>query len=177
MTRPRAATLAAALLAVALAACTGAPATAPATQDASHAAASAGPAASVVPILREELGSTLPGTAPGERLGLWRYVIQPGAQLVPHHHPGWQVARIMAGTLTYNVIEGTAQVVRSDGTEETFTTGQVTELAPGDTVIENPELSHFGANQGSVPVELYTATLLGDGEPPAIPLPSDSPAP
>jgi hypothetical protein len=52
-----------------------------------------------------------------------------------------------------------------------------TKLEAGDTVVENEQLQHFGANDGSVPVELYTATLLEDGEPAAIPLPSASAAP
>jgi hypothetical protein len=48
-------------------------------------------------------------------------------------------------------------------------------LEAGDLVVEDPGLAHFGANDGSVPVELYTATLFTTGEPPAIPIPSAVP--
>jgi hypothetical protein len=48
-------------------------------------------------------------------------------------------------------------------------------LEAGDSVVEDPGLAHFGANDGNVPVEFYTATLFTTGEPPAIPLPSAVP--
>src|SRR5690242_14011380 len=69
---------------------------APAPSTAVAPAASAG-------IVRTDLGTTLPGTAPGQRLGLWHYTIPAGSALVPHRHPGWQIARIVAGTLTYTI--------------------------------------------------------------------------
>jgi quercetin dioxygenase-like cupin family protein len=122
------------------------------------------------------LGEVTPDTAPGETLSLWHYVIPAGQALVPHHHPGYQVARIVSGTLTYNVLAGTADVIRADGTTETATGGDVVTLNAGDTVIENPDTKHFGANDGTEEVILYTATLFTTGEPPAIPLPSASPA-
>ena len=95
---------------------------------------------------------------------------------MPHHHPGYQVARIVSGVLTYNVLAGTADIIRADGSTETATGGDVVQLDAGDTVIENPETEHFGANDGTEPVILYTSTLFTTGEPPAIPLPSASPA-
>lgn len=134
--------------------------------------ASAAPAA----ITRTLLGEIAPDTAPGETLSLWYYSIPAGMALVPHHHPGYQVARIVSGTLTYNVLAGTADVIRADGSTETATGGDVITLNAGDTVVENPETEHYGANDGTEPVILYTSTLFTTGEPPAIPLPSASPA-
>ena len=136
------------------------------------------PAASAAPagIVRTLLGEVAPDTAPGETLSLWHYSIPAGQALVPHHHPGYQVARIVSGVLTYNVLAGTADIIRADGTTETATGGDVVQLNAGDTVIENPETEHYGANDGTEPVVLYTATLFTTGEPPAIPLPSASPA-
>jgi len=69
-------------------------------------------------IIRQDLGNVLPATAQGERLGLWHYTIPAGSQLVPHHHPGWQVARVAAGTLTYQIIKGEATVIRASGATE-----------------------------------------------------------
>ena len=50
-------------------------------------------------------------------------------------------------------------------------------LATGDSVVENPDLEHFGANKGSVSVEIYTASLFQDGQPPAIPVTAPTPSP
>ena len=47
-------------------------------------------------IIRSELGNALPATAPGQTLSLWHYSIPAGSKLMPHKHPGWQVARIIA---------------------------------------------------------------------------------
>lgn len=133
-------------------------------------------AAAPAGIVRTLLGEVAPDTAPGQTLSLWYYVIPAGQALVPHHHPGYQVARIVSGTLTYNVIAGTADIIRADGSTETATGGDVVTLNAGDTVVENPQTEHFGANDGTEEVILYTSTLFTTGEPPAIPLPSASPA-
>jgi quercetin dioxygenase-like cupin family protein len=140
--------------------------------------ASGAPAASPSPvggIIRTDLGNTLPGTAPDQRLGLWHYTIPAGSALVPHTHPGWQVARIVAGTLSYTIISGQATVIRSGGGTETHGSGETITLATGDSIVENPDLAHFGTNKGSTPVEIYAASLFKDGSPPAIPLPSGNP--
>jgi quercetin dioxygenase-like cupin family protein len=127
-------------------------------------------------IVRTDLGTTLPGTAPGQRLGLWHYTIPPGSALVPHRHPGWQIARIVSGTLTYTILAGTPTVIRANGEQQTPGAGQTIKLAAGDTVIENPGVEHFGANDGPDVVEIYTSTLLADGEPVAIPLATAAPS-
>jgi quercetin dioxygenase-like cupin family protein len=128
-------------------------------------------------IVREDLGSTLAATAAGQRLGLWHYTIPAGTALAPHRHPGWQVARIVAGTLDYTIIAGQASVIRANGSTETHGAGETVVLATGDSVVENPDLEHFGANKGSVTVEIYTASLFQDGQPPAIPLTAPTPSP
>ena len=87
-------------------------------------------------IVRTELGTTLPSNAPGQRLGLWHYTIPAGQALVPHRHPGWQIARITSGTLTYTILTGTVTVVRGGGAQETHGAGETIKLNAGDTVIE-----------------------------------------
>ena len=127
-------------------------------------------------IVRTELGTTLPSNAPGQRLGLWHYTIPAGQALVPHRHPGWQIARITSGTLTYTILTGTVTVVRGGGAQETHGAGETIKLNAGDTVIESPEVQHYGANDGPSTVEIYTSSLLTDGEPVAIPLASGGPS-
>ncbi|MFM2105191.1 MAG: hypothetical protein RL338_223 [Chloroflexota bacterium] len=122
-------------------------------------------------IVRVDLGSTLPSRAPGDRLGIWRYTIPAGSELVPHTHPGWQVAYVASGTLTYTIIAGTATIRRADGTEEEHSDGSTVTVNAGDTVVENPDLQHKGANLGSEPIEIWSSTLFTDGAPPSSPLP------
>lgn len=134
--------------------------------------ASAAPAA----ITRSLLGATDPDTAPGETLSLWSYDIPAGVTLIPHYHPGWQIARVVSGVLTYTVIEGTTDLIRADGSTEAVTNGATVTVNPGDSLIEHPDSHHYGANNGTEPVVIYAATLLTTGQPNAIPLPSASPA-
>jgi len=54
-----------------------------------------------------------PPGAPDSTLTLVRYTIPVGAKRAPPVHPGVQMASIEAGTLTYTVMSGTAQVRRA----------------------------------------------------------------
>jgi quercetin dioxygenase-like cupin family protein len=136
--------------------------------------ASPAPSATAGPT-RQDLGNTLPETARGERLGLWKVTIPPGTALAPHTHPGWQVARIVSGRLSYTITEGHVTLIHADGTQIELGVGTI-EIQAGETVVENPDVKHYGANNGTTPVEIYIASLLTDGQPPAIPLASTAPA-
>jgi Cupin domain len=115
-------------------------------------------------VVRTDLGLASPGSAPGEDLGLWHYLIPAGVELPPHTHPGWQLARVTAGELEYTVLEGEGIVLRADGSQEPMGPGTYT-LATGDGVIENPDLVHMGANRTDQPVTLISATLFDSGAP------------
>ncbi len=132
-------------------------------------------------VLREDLGTTLPRTAPGQRLGLWRVTIPVGAALPPHWHPGYQLARIQAGTLSYTVLTGSLVVIRPGGATLTVEAGETVDITAGTTVVEQPRAEHSARNGGDVPVEIVLATLFEDGAEPAIPVarptPEPSPAP
>jgi quercetin dioxygenase-like cupin family protein len=121
-------------------------------------------------IVRTLLGQTEPTVAEGETLGLWQYVIPAGAELAPHTHPGDQVARIVSGMLTYEVVSGEAQVLRRDGASETVGAGSSVTLVPGDTVVESPGMVHFASNAGRRPVVIISATLFETGAEPATPV-------
>jgi quercetin dioxygenase-like cupin family protein len=118
------------------------------------------------------LGASLPGNAPGQQLTLWHYIIPAGSKLAPHYHPGWQIARVAAGTLTYTVLTGTVSVQRANGTQESYPAGNTITLATGDSVLENPDEHHQAENAGAVAVELWATSLLDASKDVAIPDPS-----
>src|SRR5680860_1430105 len=91
------------------------------------------------PTVREELAETAPANAPGQRLYLQRVTINPGARLDTHYHDGTQVAAVVDGTLTYDMVEGAVEVTRKDGTVETFTAPETISLDEGDAITETVE--------------------------------------
>ena len=114
---------------------------------------------------RGEAGSVaVPGSAPGEELGLWHYLIPAETALAPHTHPGWQLARVTDGELEYTVVEGEGVLLRADGSREPMGPGTYL-LKAGDGVIEDPTLVHLGANRTDEPVTLISATLFEAGQP------------
>lgn len=115
-------------------------------------------------VVRTDLGVAEPGSAPGEELGLWHYLIPAETELAPHTHPGWQLARVTDGELEYTVVEGEGVLLRADGSSKPMGPGTYL-LATGDGVIENPELIHLGANRTGQPVTIISATLFEAGEP------------
>jgi quercetin dioxygenase-like cupin family protein len=127
-------------------------------------------------VVREDLGSTLADTAPGQRLGLWRVVIPAGAGLPPHWHPGYQLARIESGTLDYTVLTGTLVVLRPTGGTLTVDAGETYRIEAGTTIVEQPGAEHSAQNAGDVPVVIVLATLFEDGAEPAILVEEPSPA-
>jgi quercetin dioxygenase-like cupin family protein len=131
----------------------------------------AAPTGDDAPTVREELAEAAPVNAPGQRLYLQRVTINPGARLDTHYHEGTQIARVVEGALTYDIVEGTAVVTRRDGTAEEFTAPDSITLATGDALTETSDLVHFGANDGDEPVVVLVAALLTDGAPLATPVP------
>lgn len=106
-------------------------------------------------------------------LTLVRYTVPAGAKLSPHVHPGVQMASIEAGTLTYTVISGTAQVRRAGTSTDTATTGPITiQLGPGDAVTEIGNMVHFGENKTNAPVVILATLLTERGHELAEPVPT-----
>lgn len=121
-------------------------------------------AVSAEPVVRDRLGATSPGNAPGQELFLEQVTIAPGARLATHYHQGTQVAHVVSGELTYNIVRGSATVLRADGPEE-VAGPTVVVLRAGDGVVETPDVVHYGANDGDEPVVIVLAALLADGAP------------
>jgi quercetin dioxygenase-like cupin family protein len=115
--------------------------------------------------------STAPANAPGQRLYLQRVTINPGARLDTHYHDGTQVAAVVDGTLTYDMVEGAVEVTRKSGTVETFTAPETISLDEGDAITETVDLVHFGANDTDEQVVILVAALLADGALLATPVP------
>jgi hypothetical protein len=125
------------------------------------------------PIQRIVYGPTTPANAPGQELTLQRITIAPGAKLPQHFHEGTQVATVRAGVLTYNVVSGTVQVTRVDGSTTSVTGPRVIRVRTGDALVETQSLVHYGANTGKQPVILEIAALIHAGAPLATPVGDD----
>lgn len=125
----------------------------------------------VTEVVRQVLADAGPETAPGQALELTRVIVPAGEALAPHTHPGPQLAIIVAGTLTYTVLDGEATVTRAAATDgeatETYASGDTFELRPGDSLNEPPLMVHRAANEGNEAVIIYLSSLFPAGEPPA----------
>ena len=117
------------------------------------------PAAAV----RTVLGQAAPTNAPGQNLYLEEVIIPPGLSLTKHIHEGTQVANVRSGTLTYTIESGDTVINRADGATEPVAGPAVVELNAGDWIVEEEDLVHFGANQGSEPVTVVLAVLVREG--------------
>jgi oxalate decarboxylase/phosphoglucose isomerase-like protein (cupin superfamily) len=126
--------------------------------------------------VREALAQAVsPSGARGETLGLSRVVIPPKAQLALHVHPGTQIAYVDKGTLTYTVKTGAVNVYRGEADKQPrlvrrITAGHTAKVRAGQWLIEKPHVQHFGANLSGSPIVILAATLLRNGQPPAIPI-------
>ena len=115
-----------------------------------------------------------PRGAPGRTLGLSRVTIPAHTALAPHHHPGYQIAFIQRGTLTYTVRTGVVRIYRggadaSPRRVRTLRAGDTARIRTGEWLVERQGDVHFGANRGRRPVVILLATLFTNGSPPSIP--------
>jgi quercetin dioxygenase-like cupin family protein len=121
-------------------------------------------------VTRIELADGAPANVPGQQLYLQEVRIAPGAQLPIHYHQGTQVASVRKGVLTYEIVSGSAQVTRADGTVETFDAPVTIKLAKGDALLEPETDIHQGVNKTKKPVVIMVAALLAQGAPLATPV-------
>ena len=81
--------------------------------------------------VREALAQVVnPRGAPGRTLGLSRVTIPPHTALAPHHHPGYQIAYIERGTLTYTVRTGVVRIYRGPADASPHLVRQVRVIRP-----------------------------------------------
>lgn len=124
----------------------------------------------VTEITRTPLGEASPANAPGQTLYLQQVVIPAHTALSQHFHDGTQVARVVEGTLTYDIESGTAAITRADGSTEEIDGPATTTLEAGDAIVETAALVHHGQNDGDEPVVVELAALLASGAPVATPV-------
>ena len=79
-----------------------------------------------------------------------------------------QIEKVEMGTLTYNVVKGTAKIKRASGKEETLDAGQTTRLTVGDSLVEPGGMVHYGQNETKDVVILISASLFDSQKPKAI---------
>jgi hypothetical protein len=96
--------------------------------------------------------------------------IAPGATLPEHFHAGTQVAHIVAGVLTYDVVSGQATVTHANGKTQTVTAPATIKLRRGDALVETQELVHYGTNKGTKRVVIDLTILLREGAPLSTPV-------
>jgi quercetin dioxygenase-like cupin family protein len=113
--------------------------------------------------------------APGRTMVLSKVTVPPGARLAVHHHLGTQISRVVAGTLSYTVRRGHAELFEGESDQEPrlvrdIAAGQTAQIGAGQWLVEQPSDIHQAANRGSSPVVIYLATLLKDGAAPSTPV-------
>jgi quercetin dioxygenase-like cupin family protein len=128
------------------------------------------PPAANAGITADVLASTQPSNAPGQELAIRQVTFDPGGGLVPHTHPGTQLIWLESGTLHLVVVEGEAPIVRAasaatPGPTDVLTSGQETDLGPGDSWVEAEGVVHYAVNTGAEPAVIRVATLYRTGEP------------
>ena len=119
-------------------------------------------------VTREVLASGYPTLEQKQILELVRYTIPPRTKLPTHTHPGMQIERVEAGTLTYTVVQGEAKVTKANGTQLILQKGNTLQLTVGDSLVEPAAMVHYGENLTNSPVILLSASLFDANQPKAI---------
>ena len=112
-------------------------------------------------------------------LRLIRIVLEPGARVPTHLHPGPEYNLVVAGTLTATT-EGEAVISTPEGAEPTTAPiGEPFDVTPGQTVVFLPDTAFSFQNDGEDAVQLLTVVLhpAGPQRPPGISYPDGDPAP
>jgi len=119
-------------------------------------------------VTREVLANGYPTQDQKQILELVRYTIAPKTKLPPHIHPGMQIVRIEAGTLTFTVLKGEAKVTKANRRQLILKAGETIELTVGESLVESAGMVHYGQNKTDSPVILLSASLLDANQPKAI---------
>jgi quercetin dioxygenase-like cupin family protein len=113
--------------------------------------------------------------APEQTVYLARFVIQPGAEIYPHSHPGTIVLGVASGSLGWTLLEGTAHVVRGAAAGATGPAEDLTEpgtevvLEPGDAIFYEDDVVHTARGAGDEETVVLGTLLLTSGEPVIMP--------
>jgi quercetin dioxygenase-like cupin family protein len=109
--------------------------------------------------------------APGQTVYLARFVIQPGAEIFPHSHPGLTVLGVASGSLGWTLLEGTAHIMRGAAAGATGPAEDLTEpgteviLEPGDAIFYEDDIVHTARGAGDEETVVWGTFVLTSGEP------------
>src|SRR5687768_2984695 len=109
--------------------------------------------------------------APEQTVYLARFVIQPGAELYPHNHPGTIILGVASGSLSWTLLEGTAHVVRGAAAgamgpaEDLTEPGTDVVLEPGDAIFYEDDVVHTARGAGDEETVVLGTLVLASGEP------------
>ena len=113
--------------------------------------------------------------APDQTVYLARFVIQPGAEIYPHSHPGTIILGVASGSLGWTLLEGTAHVVRGAAAGATGPAEDLTEpgtevvLEPGDAIFYEDDVVHTARGAGDEETVVLGTLVLTSGEPLVMP--------
>jgi quercetin dioxygenase-like cupin family protein len=113
--------------------------------------------------------------APGQTVYLARFVIQPGAEIFPHGHPGTTVLGVAEGTLGWTLLEGTAHVIRGAAAgatgpvEDLAEPGMEVMLEVGDSIFYEDDVTHTARGAGGEETVVWGTLVLTSGEPVVMP--------
>ncbi len=109
--------------------------------------------------------------APEQTVYLARFVIQPGAEIFPHGHPGTTILGVASGSLSWTLLEGSAHVVRGAAAGSTGPAEDLTEpgtevvLEPGDAIFYEDDVVHTARGAGDEETVILGTLVLASGEP------------
>jgi quercetin dioxygenase-like cupin family protein len=109
--------------------------------------------------------------APEQTVFLARFVLQPGAEIYPHNHPGTTILGVASGSLGWTLLEGSAHVVRGAAAGATGPAEDLTEpgtdviLEPGDAIFYEDDVVHTARGAGDEETVVLGTMVLTSGEP------------
>ena len=109
--------------------------------------------------------------APDQTVYLARFVIQPGAEIFLHSHPGTIILGVASGSLGWTLLEGTAHVVRGAAAGATGPAEDLTEpgtevvLEPGDAIFYEDDIVHTARGASDEETVVLGTLVLASGEP------------
>ena len=133
-----------------------------------------GPIAAIelAPGVTAEVFATAPSVrAPEQTIYLARFVLQPGAELFAHGHPGTTILGVESGSFGWTLQEGTAHVLRGAASGATGPTEDLTEpgsdviLEPGDAIFYEDDVVHTARGAGDGETVVLGTLVLTAGEP------------
>src|SRR3954468_18543718 len=109
--------------------------------------------------------------APGQTVYMARFIIQPGAEIFPHSHPGTTVLTVESGSFGWTLLAGTAHVVRGAAAGATGPTEDLTKpgteviLEPGDAIFYEDDVVHTARGAGDDETVVLGTLVLTSGQP------------